>query len=141
MIYRLSIVLSIMTSWAIASNTPMDSASVSYGYLWVIIGLSSLVAGTLRLLPALVNKVNRLHDYPKIIKFLDYSICMITGEIIYVMAFGDIARDQFFWPILGAMVATLLLGIILMHYTDCLTKSFLYGLLFCVALVGFILFG
>lgn len=97
-------------------------------HIWSIIGVCSSIAIFLRVAPAIFKTLNKLNDYPRVIKFLDYTICMINGDIVYTLAFGNLPQGDLKYPVLWLTIVTLLSSLYIMIRTNCLTKSFLWGL-------------
>lgn len=58
--------------------------------MWSIIATAGIVTFLLRATPVFFKRINRLSDYPKVMKFLDYTICLFTGELVYSVAFRDL---------------------------------------------------
>ena len=84
----------------------------------------------MRVLPALFTSVERLYEYPRIVKFLDYTVCLILGELIFHMAIRDLPQNADYWPLFVLSIATLTLSGLWMYYSQCLLKSFLVGFIF-----------
>lgn len=83
-----------------------------------------------RTLPAYFSSLSNVLNYPRFILFLDYSICLITGEIVYYTTYHDIALKQNPVPFSVVSGLTLVLAAFTMHKTQNLTKSFGTSLLF-----------
>lgn len=107
--------------------------------MWLVIGVMSVVAAFLRIAPAVIKQFNKLNDYPKVIRFLDYTICMVNGEIIFTLAFNHLPQDQTHDPVLGITIVSIVSAAYLMLRTNCLTKSFLLGLFVLIIGLCFIM--
>ena len=89
-----------------------------------MIATAGLVTFFLRTAPAFFKRVNTLSDYPKLNKFLDYTICLITGDVIYTVAFRDIPHDAHFITMTSICFLTLSIAGVIMWRTSSLAKSF-----------------
>lgn len=107
--------------------------------IWMMIGATSLIAGFLRIAPAVIKQFNKLNDYPKVIRFLDYTICMVNGEIIFTLAFHHLPQDHTHNSVLGLTIMSIGSAAYLMLRTNCLTKSFLLGLFVLIIGLCFIM--
>ena len=93
--------------------------------MWKLIATAGLTSFLLRASPAFIKRVSTLNDYPKLNKFLDYTICLITGEVIYSVAFKEIpASSSHYVAIFSICAMTLCLAGAIMWRTSSLAKSF-----------------
>ncbi len=93
--------------------------------MWQVITTAASLTFFLRAIPVFFKKINRIYDYPKLNKFLDYTICFITGEIIYSVAFGEIPTNQSYTAMTLISMATLIVAAVIMWTTSSLSKSFM----------------
>jgi len=100
--------------------------------MWQAICTASVVVFILRALPAFLN-LERLRDYPRLNKFLDYTICLVTGEVIYSIAFKNIPKGENFINHNVITVLALLLAGLIMWYSAKLSKSLILSLSFFIA--------
>lgn len=99
--------------------------------MWQTILTGSIVIFLIRTLPAVFSGINNLKNYPRLNKFLDYTICLVTGEVIYSLAFSKSdASNLILHNIL--IITTLLLAASLMWLTGKLSKSLLLSSLFFI---------
>lgn len=106
--------------------------------MWKIILIAGFTTLALRIAPALMKKLYDPNKHPKLNKFLDYTICMITGEIIYSIAFAesiDNPLNSFKFFVL--VVTTLSITVIIMLHSANLLKSFFSALLFYIIAYSF----
>jgi branched-subunit amino acid transport protein len=96
--------------------------------MWQAIITASVVVAFVRAFPALFKSLERLKEYPRLNKFLDYTICFLTGEVIYTIAFNDIPSGNTFMPHTMISIATIMLAGTLMWFTANLTRSLLLSL-------------
>lgn len=98
--------------------------------MWQTITAASIVVALMRTLPAFFsNLVMSIKNSPKISKFLDYTICLVTGEVIYSIAFNGIpSNEKYHWHYL-LTIMTMLLAAILMWHTTKLSKSLLISII------------
>ncbi len=93
--------------------------------MWQIITTAATLTFFMRTVPVFFKTINRIYDYPKLNKFLDYTICFITGEIIYSVAFEEIPRNTSYVSMVFLSIATLVLAGTVMWTTSSLMKSFI----------------
>ena len=101
--------------------------------MWQVITTAATLTFFMRTVPVFLKTINRIYDYPKLNKFLDYTICFITGEIIYSVAFGEIPHNASYLAMVFLSIATLVLAGSVMWITSSLMKSF-------VAAIGLFMF-
>ena len=92
--------------------------------MWKLIATAGAVTVLLRTAPAFFKRVSQLNEYPKLNKFLDYTICLITGEVIYTVAFRDISHDAHYSTMAAICFMTLGIAGVIMWRTSSLAKSF-----------------
>jgi len=101
--------------------------------MWKMIATAGLTSFLLRASPAFVKRISALNNYPKLNKFLDYTICLITGEVIYTVAFREIPKTSSHYVAIFAICAmTLSLAGAIMWRTSSLAKSFTIAIGFFV---------
>lgn len=101
--------------------------------MWKLIATAGLTSFVLRASPAFVKHTNALDKYPKLNKFLDYTICLITGEVIYTVAFREIPKtSSHYVAIFAVCVMTLGLAGVIMWRTSSLAKSFVVSIGFFI---------
>lgn len=100
--------------------------------MWQTIITASLVVSLMRAFPAFFSGIERIKNNPRLSKFLDYTICLVTGEVVYSIAFNGIAPDNKYVTYCSLTVLTLLLAAALMWYTTKLSKSLLMSVGFFV---------
>ncbi len=105
--------------------------------MWQIITIAGLVTFFLRTAPAFFKSASRLQEYPRITKFLDYTICLISGEVVYNVAFKDIPDDSHYVTLLCISLVALSVAGVVMWRTASLMKSFATAAMFFI--VGYIL--
>lgn len=94
--------------------------------MWQAICIASIVISLIRIFPALFNSFEKIKDYPRINTFLDYLICLVTGEMIYNIAFtANSDTNSQSYNLL--IITTLVLAAIVMLYTNKLYKSLLFS--------------
>ncbi len=93
--------------------------------MWQVITTAATLTFFMRTVPVFFKTINRIYDYPKLNKFLDYTICFITGEIIYSVAFEEIPRNTSYLAMVFLSIATLALAGTVMWTTSSLMKSFI----------------
>jgi len=100
--------------------------------MWQMIATAGLVTFFVRTAPAFFKRVNTLGDYPKLNRFLDYTICLITGEVIWTVAFKEIPAGEH--ARLLFLICALTLGIagVIMWRTSSLAKSFMFAICFYI---------
>lgn len=96
--------------------------------MWQAIIAASITVFLMRALPAFFTDVKKLNHYPKFIKFLDYTICLVTGEVIYNIAFNDIAKNGNQFAHISITVLALTIASIVMIRTSRLSLSLLSAL-------------
>ncbi|MFI4984170.1 MAG: AzlD domain-containing protein [Rickettsiales bacterium] len=101
--------------------------------MWQAIIAASLAVFILRVLPAFFPKLKKLNQHPKILKFLDYTICLVTGELIYNIAFGTVEPGDKYISQLVITVIALTLASVVMIRTAKLSLSLLTALGFFIA--------
>ena len=93
--------------------------------MWKLIATAGLTSFLLRASPAFIKGISALNNYPRLNKFLDYTICLITGEVIYTVAFREIPKSSSHYvAILAICIMTLCLAGVVMWRTSSLAKSF-----------------
>lgn len=93
--------------------------------MWKLIATAGLTSFLLRASPAFIKGISALNNYPRLNKFLDYTICLITGEVIYAVAFREIPKSSSHYVAIFAIcVMTLCLAGVVMWRTSSLAKSF-----------------
>lgn len=100
--------------------------------MWQMIGLAASVTLFLRIAPAFFKNISRLQEYPRFTKFLDYTICLISSEVIYTVAFRDIPQDANFIMMFGLSLSTLMIAATMMWFTSSLAKSFSTAIIFFI---------
>lgn len=101
--------------------------------MWKMIATAGLTSFLLRASPAFVKRISALNNYPKLNKFLDYTICLITGEVIYTVAFREIPQSSpHSLHIFAISAMTLALAGAIMWRTSSLAKSFTIAIGFFV---------
>ena len=101
--------------------------------MWKMIATAGLTSFLLRASPAFIKYISKLNDYPKLNKFLDYTICLITGEVIYTVAFREIPKtSSHYVTIFAICVMTLSLAAVIMWNTSSLAKSFVISIGFFI---------
>ena len=100
--------------------------------MWQTIAIATLVVTLLRVSPAFFKLASRLDNFPRFSRFLDYLICLITGEIIYSVAFSRV--NQYSNPMTMIVVTILTIGLtaFTMHKTDKLSRSFITSFAFFI---------
>jgi len=101
--------------------------------MWPLILAGCIVTCFIRISPALFSKAQKLNEYTRFIKFLDYSICLITGEVIYSIAFHSIPKDSASLAMIVMSVLTLSIAGFLMWRSGSLAKSYGIAIGFFVA--------
>lgn len=103
--------------------------------MWKLIAAAGLTSFALRASPAFVKRISALNNYPRLNKFLDYTICLITGEVIYTVAFREIPKtSSHYTAIVSICALTLGLAGIIMWRTSSLAKSFIISIGFFILL-------
>lgn len=100
--------------------------------MWQMITVAGVVTLFLRTAPAFFKNISRVQEHPRVTKFLDYTICLISGEVIYTVAFRDIPKDANFTVMFGLSFVALTIASIVMWWTSSLAKSFVSGVGFFV---------
>lgn len=101
--------------------------------MWKLIATAGLTSFILRASPAFIKRIGSLNDYPRLNKFLDYTICLITGEVIYTVAFREIPKaSSHYTAIVSICTMTLGLAGIIMWRTSSLAKSFMISIGFFI---------
>ena len=101
--------------------------------MWKMIATAGLTSFVLRASPAFIKRISALNNYPKLNKFLDYNICLITGEVIYTVAFREIPKtSSHYIAIFAICVMTLGLAGAIMWRTSSLAKSFVISIGFFI---------
>lgn len=100
--------------------------------MWQAIFTAGIVVSLVRVAPSLFNIFARIKEYPRLNKLLDYTICLVTGEVIYSIAFKGIqSGDKFLYHHYITAITIFIAGA-LMLYTAKLSKSLLLSISFFV---------
>ena len=96
--------------------------------MWQTIVTASVMVTLMRTFPAFVAGIERIRSNQKLSKYLDYTICLVTGEVVYSIAYSDKISDDtlFLYHILTTI--TILLAACLMWRTQKLSTSFILSL-------------
>ncbi len=100
--------------------------------MWQAIFTAGLIVYLVRACPGFFEVITRIKEYPRLNRLLDYTICLITGEVIYSIAFKGIQIGDKFYIHYYITVSTILLAGILMLYTAKLSKSLLLSVSFFI---------
>ncbi len=100
--------------------------------MWQAIFTAGLVVYLVRACPGFFEIFAKIKEYPRLNKFLDYTICLITGEVIYSIAFKGIPTGDNFYAHYYITAITIFLAGTLMLYTAKLSKSLLLSISFFV---------
>ncbi len=105
--------------------------------MWSIILVASVIAFLIRVSPSLFHNIRKISQMTRVNKFLDYTICMITGEIIYSIAFEEIPSTEYMTMTVSTL--TLLVSSLVMWRTGSLATSFTSGIGFFIMLYSVLL--
>ena len=106
--------------------------------MWQAICVASLVVALIRAFPAFFKGFERIKAYPRFNKVLDYTICLVTGEVIYSIAFKEIPANGNAMGHNLLTITTILLAATIMWYSEKLSKSLLISL--SVFILGYCVF-
>lgn len=104
---------------------------------------ASVIVIGLRIGPIFIKSFSFLKTHPQLVRYLEFMIAMITGEVLYNLAFQDMPHAKVpngQWLTVLSLTA-LFVAAWCMVKTKSLTKSFLFSLLFFIlTLTGFYYF-
>ena len=95
-----------------------------------LIFIGALITFIIRILPIFLTRIFQLGRYPSINKFFEYTICLITGEIIYSTGIGNLPILDIKYLLLN--IATLIFTIFTMWKTNNLTFGMVLPLIFFI---------
>jgi hypothetical protein len=107
--------------------------------MWQTIFTACLIISLIRGLPAIFANIGNIKNHTKLNKFLDYTICLVTGEVIYSIAFNKIPEGDDFLMHYALTAATILLASVLMWHTGKLSKTLLLSVTFFILGYGVLL--
>lgn len=100
--------------------------------MWQTIFTASLMVTLMRTFPAFVSGIERIKNNQRLSKYLDYTICLVTGEVVYSIAYRNIPENntRHFYYALTSL--TILLAATLMWRTSNLSRSLLFSIVFFI---------
>lgn len=107
--------------------------------MWQTIIAASLILSLMRVFPAIIGGLDRIKENRKLSRYFDYTICLITGEVVYAIAFNGIPKDSKYNMHYALVVVTLGLTSFLMWRTEKLSKSLVISLIFFM--IGYYILG
>ena len=93
---------------------------------------ATILLSFLKISPAFFKIFNRLDKHPKFKSFLDYFICLVTGEVIYSVAFGHLEKQVSKNTCFILILVTLVIGVYIMHKTEKISLSLIIALTFAI---------
>lgn len=100
--------------------------------MWQAIFTASLMVTLMRIFPAFFSGIERIKNNPRLSKYLDYTICLVTGEVVYAIAFKGMPSDDSRLYSYGLTTLTIVLAATLMWRTAKLSKSLLLSIGFYI---------
>ena len=101
--------------------------------MWQTIFTASLMVTLMRVFPAFVGGLERIKNNQRLSKYLDYTICLVTGEVVYSIAYKDTTLDDtLFFSYYILTTLTLIFAALLMWRTGKLSRSLILSIGFFI---------
>jgi len=100
--------------------------------MWQTIFTASLMVTLMRVFPAFVYGIERIKNNHRLSKYLDYTICLVTGEVIYSIAYKVTPSDDTLFFYYSLTTLTIILAASFMWYTQKLSRSLILSIGFFV---------